>query len=155
MNRKEFIDLAAKTLAGLAIPNYLLANCIAEKEDLSKMIGENVNNLKNLKTEFHGKIACYSLLKPNIKIKSEKALLFTLEDKIVGFSLKIMDTVPKPQIIANSNTGKLLFNNSFGAKTVWKEGSTYKSLCIPKDYHDVEKFIFYSEYLEEASSFIW
>lgn len=155
MKRKEFISITTKTLLGLVIANSFLISCFLEGQDLSKIIGMDINNLKNLKTEYKGKISCYSLLKFHYKIDGEKVFIFCINNKIVGFSIKIKNKTPLTEIVTISNNKKIAFDNPFGTRTVWKEENIYKSLSIPKDYQSIENYIFYAEYLQEASTIIW
>ncbi|WP_435524725.1 hypothetical protein [Chryseobacterium indoltheticum] len=70
----------------------------------------------------------------------------TIKTKYQSVSEKFSDQIKK---------SNLVFDNAFGTKESWKEGNLLKSLCISKDYGNIDGYIFYSEYLEEAKLIIW
>lgn len=155
MKRKEFINISSKTLLGLIFANSFLVSCFSTEQDISNIIGKNINNFKDLKTEYNGKISCYSITNFKFHVKGEKAFIFCINKVIVGISIKIKNNKPLTDIVDITNSKKTIYNNAFGSKTLWKEKNIFKSISTPKDYQNIENYIFYGEYLEEGSSIVW
>jgi len=154
MKRKEFIRSTSKAVLGLAITNSFLSSCISKGQNISDIIGKKKDVLKDFEIDYTGVVSCYSTKTFKYSVKGEKIFVFCINDKIVGFSIKMKDS-SMAKAIHIPNEKQVVFDNAFGSKTVWKEQNLYKSLCIPKNYKKIENYIFYSEYLKEASSVIW
>lgn len=154
MKRKEFISVTSKAIFGMVVTSSLLLSCSSHSLDLKKIIGKDKSILENLDLEYDGKFSCYSSEKFNYEIDGIKLFIFCVESKIVGFSIKI-----KNKHVVDSfdipTTAKIKFDNIFGVKKEWSEKNLYKSLCVPKNYQNVESFTFYSEYLSEAYNVVW
>lgn len=155
MNRKEFIQITTKAILGLVIINPLLLRCTTKELDLTNILGKDKNALKNLKIEYVGEISCYSTDKFTHSIEGQKLFIFCIKNKVVGFSVKIENKSIISKIVNQKKNAHIIFDNAFGIREYLREKDTFKSLCISKNYMNIDYKIFYSEYLEEASSFIW
>lgn len=155
MNRKQFINVTSKALLGIVLANSLFLSCSSENFEVKNIIGKDKSILKNLDIEYDGKFSCYSNEKFNNEIEGIKLFVFCIENKIVGMSIKTKYQSISDKFSDQIKKYNLVFDNAFGTKESWKEGSIFKSLCISKDYGNIDGYIFYSEYLEEAKPIIW
>lgn len=150
MKRREFIPIACKAFLAFSVTGSLLSGCSALSVDLDEVIGQSVSILGNKKTEYEGEICCYSLQRFKSAIPGEKAFIFCQDDKIIGFSVKIKPSSSLPMEFQSPENSKIAFDNAFGTKITWQEGSVNKSLTTAKKYEDIISYTFYSVYADEA-----
>ncbi|GGI29484.1 hypothetical protein [Pedobacter mendelii] len=153
MKRSEFIRLTAKAALGLALTNSLMASCVSKGANISDLIGKNAAVLSGFALEYDGVLSCYSTAKFKSDIDGEKALIFCLNNKIVGFSIKLKTSSLTKKL--KEKNGDTIFSNPFGSKIYWKEKKVLKSLCLPKDYGNIKSYVFYSEFAEEAATIVF
>ena len=153
MKRREFIPLSLKTALAVSLSGGILARCSFISSNLDGIMGQSIQSLRNKQVEYEGNISCYSLtdFKPKLQ-DAEKAFIFSKDDKVIGFSIKLKPSAKDSLKIPQEAT--IAYDNAFGSSAIWKDNNVHKRATLSKPYNDVKSFIFYSEYVAEGEKHI-
>lgn len=146
MERRSFIQIGFKGIAGIYLGSLLLESCsLNTPYNLEDILGTSLENTSSLKKEHAGLIACYSTQNFKHRIAGEKALIFCKDDRVVGLSIKLKNE-KIPTDLENYDQQDLVYENDFGKRYYWKNGEHHESFTMNTDYSGRKGNMFYSEF---------